>query len=56
MGTWFPAKAGIEPEDDLERLTGLEIRERFFFGTTPGNSTLYVSEPKSGLFAIMPAN
>lgn len=50
LGRWFLAMAVIDNMVDT-RLSGLEMREIFYFATTPGNQALYVSSSKAGIIA-----
>jgi hypothetical protein len=49
---WFIEEAAIVPRGD--RLSGEEIRNRFYFATPPGNAILCIAEKKNGLLTALP--
>jgi hypothetical protein len=54
---WFNEPAIIIPPQDqqTDRLSGDEMRVRFYFATGPGNQHLYMAETKTALNSILPA-
>jgi hypothetical protein len=52
---WFRERANVSTQQLDYRLSGNNLRRRFYFATAPGNRRLFVSERKHGLIALLPA-
>jgi hypothetical protein len=52
---WFRERATVSTQQLDYRLSGNNLRRRFYFTTAPGNRRLFISERKHGLIALLPA-
>jgi hypothetical protein len=53
--SWFRETATVDPPQRSEhRLSGAEMRRRFYFATAPGHNRLFVSMTKGGLTGALP--
>jgi hypothetical protein len=51
---WFGERACFPPQGQGECLSEDEIRQEFYFATTPGNHYLYVAEKMYGIEDMLP--
>lgn len=48
--------AVVDDGDDVDRLSGEQIRNHLYFATSPGNQYLYISDTKTGIMQQLPGS
>jgi hypothetical protein len=56
VADWFREHSSVSTPSSSRNyiLSGLGMRNHFFFATSPGNNTLYVAQKKNGLMSMLP--